>query len=55
MRKHNVDEFGIYDAPDLMKERTVEARERVEAEPVPRRERAVEREVVATRDIDSDN
>jgi hypothetical protein len=59
MREHNVEEFGIYDAPDLMTGERVQARERVEIEerervvapqPVERRE-----EVVAKgRDIDAD-
>lgn len=52
MREHNVDEFGIFDAPDLMKANPVERRERVvtrevvEAEPVERRERVATRKVV---------
>lgn len=53
MREHNVDEFGIFDAPDLMKAKPTERRERVatrevvEAEPVERRERVATQKVVA--------
>lgn len=56
MRDHNVEEFGIYDAPDLMQERT-------EVEPAPTRERVAQREVVTARrevtteaiDLEGDN
>lgn len=56
MRQYNVDEFGIYDAPDLMETQTRErvATREVITEPAPRREQVVDREVVATRDIDND-
>ncbi|WP_226883640.1 histidine kinase [Allocoleopsis franciscana] len=53
MRRHNVDEFGIYDAPDLIKAKP--ARTEVKAESAPRSERVVTREVLTdTRDIDRD-
>lgn len=53
MRRHNVDEFGIYDAPDLIKAKS--ARREVKAESAPRSERVVTREVLTeTRDIDRD-
>lgn len=58
MREHNVDEFGIYDAPDLMESQPrerVATREVVETEPVPRRERVATREVVTeAADIEGD-
>ncbi|HEY9603703.1 MAG TPA: histidine kinase [Allocoleopsis sp.] len=53
MRKHNVDEFGIYDAPDLIEAKP--AQREVKAEPTPRIERVATRNVVTdTRDIDKD-
>jgi hypothetical protein len=61
MREHNVDEFGIYDAPDLMKAKPAERREQVatrevvEAEPVERRERVATQKVVTdTVDLEGD-
>lgn len=53
MRKHNVEEFGIYDAPDLIEAKP--AQRDVITEPAPRREPVATREVVTdTRDIDRD-
>lgn len=61
MREHNVDEFGIFDAPDLMKAKPTERREQVatrevvEAEPVERRERVATQKVVTdTVDLEND-
>lgn len=61
MRDRHVEEFGIFDAPDLMKAKPTERRERVatrevvEAEPVERRERVAHREVVTdTVDLEGD-
>lgn len=53
MRKHNVEEFGIFEAPDLVEAQP--AQRNVKAEPVPTSERVVTREVVTdTRDIEGD-
>lgn len=53
MRRHNVEEFGIYDAPDLIEANS--ARSEVKTEPVVNRERVATREVVTdTRDIEGD-
>lgn len=57
MREHNVDEFGIYDAPDLIEARSrerVATREVVEAKPVERRERVATQKVV-TDAVDLEN
>lgn len=52
MRDHHVEEFGIFEAPDLIAAQPVQRQ--VQTEPV-RTERVVNREVVtSTRDIDND-
>jgi hypothetical protein len=53
MRNHNVEEFGIFEAPDLVEAKP--ARREVIAEPAPRSERVATRKVVTdTRGIDID-